>query len=562
MTHPQHRIYLFYRLAFCFFLCGAPAWADTPGQRNVLQEKGVHADAKTLNTQALQRIVDRLSASGGGTLVFPAGTYLTGTLRLKDNITLHLEPGAVLLGSPELKDYPETNIPFPTMNNLFYRHALLYAEGAANIGITGSGMIDGQGNARSFKRRSTKAPERYMNRPSLLRFVNCTGVRLRDVRIKDAGFWVTHFLACKDVVVDGVSIESRTANYNNDGLDIDCCDNVRISDCNINSQDDAICLKSTGQRVCRNVVITNCVISSNCSGIRFGCEAFGGFEDITISNITMHDVGASAIQLQVFDGGILDRVILSGITMHNVNQAIFINVGHEMYPIGVAEADLPIKHPETMGKVRNIILRDILADGVGRCRRQDVNGGESMGENKIACLISGMPESHLESITLDTIRMRFVGKGTAEDAASDLSEVKTGFNAGSMGMTPAYGFYCRNVDALCMRDVEVSFENDDLRPALFLEQCAKADLCNVKGDAHPSSIAFLRLRNVSGAFLHGCHPDGLHAFLCVEGTNTSDIRLVGNDFRKTAVPVIIAPDLPAGTVTMEQQDWIPLQGAQ
>jgi len=335
---------------------------------------------------------------------------------------------------------------------------------------------------------------------------------------------------------------------------------VRVSNCHIDSQDDAICLKSTGQRICRNVVITNCVISSNCSGIRFGCEAFGGFEDIVISNITMNNIGASAIQLQTFDGGILDRVSLSGITMHNVNQAIFINVGHEMYPIGVAEADLPLQHPETIGKVRNIILRDIQADGVGRCARREVGGKEYTAENKYACILSGMPESRLENITMNAIRLRCVGNGTAEDAASDLAEVPNGFNAGSMGMTPAYGVYCRNVDNLRLRDIEVSCENDDLRPAVMLEKCSDVDVFNVDGKAHPAAVAFMRLRNVDNTFLHGCHPAGLHAFLSVEGADTAAIRLIANDFRKTATPVVIAPNTPPSAVTLERQDWVPMVG--
>lgn len=552
------RRFVWFSMIITVIISGIPVWAEVSGPWNVLQEPGVLADGKELNTEALQQAIDKASSSGGGTLIFPAGIYLTGTLHLKNNVTLHLEPGAVLLGSPEIKDYPPIQVPFPTMNDPFYRHTLLYAENVSNVAITGRGVIDGQGGAPGFLRRSTKAPDRYMNRPSIIRFVNCNGVLLRDVRVKDAGFWVTHFLACDDVVIDGVNVESRTANYNNDGFDIDCCDNVRVSNCHINSQDDAICLKSTGQRVCRNVVISNCVLSSNCSGIRFGCEAFGGFEDIVISNITLNNVGASAIQLQVFDGGTLDRVILSGITMRDVNQGIFINVGHELYPIGIAESDLPLKHPDAIGKVRNIILRDILAEGVGHCLRQNVGGAENPSENKLACLICGMPESHLENITLDNIRMRFAGKGTAEDSAVDLSAVKTGFNAGSMGMTPAYGFYCRHVDNLLMRDIEVSYENDDLRPALFLEQCATVDLFNVNGIVHPSAGAFLRLRNINGAFIHGCRPKAMHAFLLAEGADSGEISLVGNDFRKVAAPITVAPGVPDGALTMTQCEWLPL----
>ena len=513
---------------------------------------GIKADGKTLNTTAIQSAIDALSTSGGGTLALPAGTYLTGTIWLKDNITLQLDAGAVLLGSADLKDYPETHVPFPTMNDAFYRHHLLYAEGVHNIAIVGQGRIDGQGGGAAFDRKSTEAPARYMNRPSLIRFVNCTGVRLRDVRLQNAAFWVTHFLACDDVVVDGVNVESRTANYNNDGFDIDCCSNVRIANCHVNSQDDAVCLKSTGDRVCRNVAITNCVLSSSCSGIRFGCECLGGFEDIVISNVTIQDVGASAIQLQVFDGGVMDRVTLSGITMHNVAQGIFVNVGHEQYPTGIPETDLPVKRPDKMGSMRNIIMRDIQADGVGRCKGLSVGGEERSVERKLGCLVSGMPESPLENITLDNIRMRFVGKGEAEDAASDLSAAKTGFNAGSMGMTPAYGFYFRRVDNLRMRDIDLSFENDDVRPALFIEQCAKVDLSGIQGEVLPSAKAVLRMRNVTDVFLHGNRPLGIKSFLSLEGADTSWISLAGNDLRQATHPIVVAPEVSAGALSVDQ----------
>lgn len=559
MLRPGYVVYSPACLIVALMLFPVLGHAEAPAFRSVLNEPGVVADGVTLNTEPLQRAIDAVSASGGGTLVFPAGTYLTGTLRLKDNVTLHLEPGATLLGSPELKDYPETEIPFASLENLFFRRNLLYAENAHNIGITGRGTIDGQGDAEGFKRTTSKPPERYMNRPSVIRFVNCTGVRMRDVRVQDSGFWVTHFLACDDVVVDGVNVESLTSNYNNDGFDIDCCSNVRISNCSVNSQDDAICLKSTGARVCRNVVITNCVLSSNCSGIRFGCEAIGGFEDVVISNVTLHDIGATAIQLQVFDGGTLDRVTLSGITMCNVMQGILINVGHEVYTFGIDESDLPAKRGDAMGKIRNVILRDIQAEGIGRCLRHSVGGQESAAESKIAGIISGMPESHLENITLDNVRLRYVGKGTAEDAASDLSAVPNGFNAGSMGMTPAYGLYCRNVDNLRMRDVEITVENEDVRPPAMIEQCAGVDLFSLRAAAFPAAPAALRLRNTTDVLLHGCRPAGPGAFLQVEGAATSGVSLIANDLRGVSVPVAVAPDAVADAVFI---DGKPLQAVQ
>ena len=497
-----------------FFLLATAAAAQSPGMLNA-RDAGILGDGKTLETAAIQKAIDGLSASGGGTLYFPPGAYLTGTLRLRDNATLHLEAGAVILGSDDLADYPPVTVPFPTMNDAFYRHALIYAEDARNIAITGRGRIDGQGGAEGLRRKSTKAPERYMNRPSVIRFVNCAGVLLRDARIQNAGFWVTHLLACDDVVVDGVRVESRTANYNNDGIDVDCCSNVRISNCFIDSQDDALCLKSTGDRVCRNVTVTNCVFTSSCSGIRFGCEAVGGFEDITISNCVIYDTRATAIQLQVFDGGVMDRVVISGVTMRNVGQAILVNLGHEMYHIGIDEAELPVRRGAEPGAVRNIILRDILAEGVGRYRGASVGGEVTEMERRHGCIISGMPGHPIENLTLENIRMRFAGKGTAEDAANDLSQVKNGFNGDSMGVTPSYGFYCRNVRNLRMRDVETGYENEDVRPAVMVELAEKVDISGLGGMVHPSARGLLVLKNTRDALIQAA-PSGVDNYLHAE----------------------------------------------
>jgi polygalacturonase len=519
----------------------------TGGWINV-KDRGVRGDGKAVETSAIQAVIDACSASGGGTVLFPAGTYLTGTLRIKDNVTLRLEGGAIILGSTDLKDYPETDVSFPSMESAFFRHALVFADGARNIAVEGQGRIDGQGGSEEFKRKTTEAPGRYMNRPSAVRFVNCTGVRLRDVRIENAGFWVTHLLACDDVAIDGVTVDSRTANYNNDGFDIDCCSNVRLSNCFVNSVDDAICLKSTGNRACRNVTITNCVLTSHCSGIRLGCEVIGGFQDIVISNVTIFDTYQSALQIQSFDGGSIERVSISGVTMRNVGHAILINVDLQLYKIGIPDEQLPAKRGETMGVVRNIILRDIQADGVGHYRGRGVGGAESANERKLACIISGMPESSLENVTLENVRLRFAGGGTLEDAKNDLSSVKNGFNCDSMGMTPAYGIYCRNVRNLRLRDVDLAYETDDFRPAVFIEKAERVDMSGIQGMAHADSTGLLRLRNVNGAFIHGCRPTGIATFVSAEGPETHNITFTANDLSGTAHPLVKGPDLSIDAV--------------
>ncbi len=513
-----------------------------------VKEFAAQGDAKALDTKAIQAAIDTCTAAGGGTVFVPAGTYLTGTLRLKDNVTLRLEAGAVLLGSTDLADYPDTRVSFPSMEDAFFRYALVFADGARNIAIEGQGRLDGQGGAEGLKRKSTKAPDRYMNRPSAIRFVNCSGVRMRDVRVENAAFWVTHLLACDDVVIDGVTVESRTANYNNDGFDIDCCSNVRISNCFVNSGDDAICLKSTGERVCRNVTISNCVLTSHCSGIRFGCEVIGGFEDIAISNITIFDTQQSALQIQTFDGGSIDRVTISGVTMRNVGHAILVNVGLQLYGIGIAEEDLPAKRGQTMGKIRNIVLRDIQADGVGHYRGRGVGGAEATNERKLSCIISGMPESIIENVTIENVRMSFAGGGTREDAEHDLSSVKNGFNCDSMGMTPAYGFYFRNVGNLRLRDIDVTYEKDDYRPAIVADNVQRGDLFGLQGRAHTESRGAVVLRNAKDVFVHGCHPTDAGTFLFVEGADTREVTLSGNDFHQVANAIARGESLPANAV--------------
>lgn len=532
----------------------AGAKAVAPVEINILKA-GAHGDGKTLDTKPIQRAIDKCSASGGGTLRFPAGSYLTGTIRLKNDVCLQLDAGAVLLGSPRLEDYPETRVPFPTVNDAFFRYSLVYAERARNTSIVGQGRIDGQGGAPGFARKSDKAPQRYMDRPSAVRFVQCTGVRLRDIGIHNAAFWVAHLLACDDVVIDGVKVESRTANYNNDGLDIDCCSDVRISNCFVNSVDDAICLKATGDRPCRNITVTNCVLTSSCSGIRFGCEAVGSFQDITISNCVIYDTRQSAIQLQTFDGGNLERVCISGITMRNVGQAIFVNVGYQLYGIGIPEADLPVKRKGAPGKMRDVIIRDIQADGVGHYDGLVVGGGRAQVERKLPCIVSGMAESPIEGITFENIRMRFAGKGTAEDAQRDLSALPNGFNCDGMGIPPAYAFYCRYINNLRMANIDVSYEQDDLRPALFIEQSKDLDLSGLRGLAHVESKGLVCLRNVDGALIHGCRPTGLQTFLYADGGKTAGIALTGNDLRAVAHPVVPGPDLNANGVQIAEDHW-------
>lgn len=223
---------------FIFILCGLFLCAGTIAATdyNVLHQ-GAVGDGKTLNTQSLQSAIDALHAKGGGQLYFPAGRYLTGSLQLKSNVTLYLEKEAVLLGSTSPYDYPGFSTEKELkVNNDHFDQALIYAEGAENIGITGEGCIDGQG---------------------------------RELAL----------------TIDSLHVENR-AYWNNDGIDISDCKEVRISNCFINSADDGICLKSHNRGAWNDrVSISNCHIISSASAIKFGTESLGGFKNVTIDKV-------------------------------------------------------------------------------------------------------------------------------------------------------------------------------------------------------------------------------------------------------------------------------------
>ena len=240
-----------------------------------VRDFGAVDDGKTVNTNAIQQAIDVCSKAGGGKVIICGKKFLSGTLTLKDNVTLRICSGATLEASGDIKDFisrlPETDT-FTNISKSYSNKALIYAEGKENIGIEGTGTINGRGDL--LKGAASE-------RPYMIFFSECKKVRVEDVKLVTSAFWLQHFLKCENVLIRGLTIRSRDQ-YNNDGMDINSCENVRISDCDVNCKDDCIVMKSTSDKVCRNVTITNCVLSSICNAIKCGTESNGGFENITI----------------------------------------------------------------------------------------------------------------------------------------------------------------------------------------------------------------------------------------------------------------------------------------
>ncbi|MBI4893945.1 MAG: hypothetical protein HY821_25230 [Acidobacteria bacterium] len=396
------------------------------------------AAAAAPRTAELQKLIDACFEKGGGTVVVPAGRHVTGTLRLKSNVRLYLDAGAVLEGSKELGDYAVIPGPFRGYTDNYTDKSLIYAEDAENVTMEGRGTIDGQGAA-------FKGP--YKVRLYMIRFVRCRNVGVADLTIKDSPMWVQHYLGCEGVAIRGITVKSRV-NANNDGIDIDCSSRVRISDCDIWSGDDAIVLKSTARVPCRDVVVSNCTLSSACNAYKLGTETNGGFEDIVFANSTIYDTRLSGVALEMVDGGTMDRVVVSGITMRNTAAPLFVRLGDRGRPPVEGEAKPGV------GRMRNVTIRGIRATGAG----------------PVGCALAGLPGHPIENLALEDVRLECVGGGSAADAARAVEEQAEKYPEFKMfGTLPAYGLYCRHVRGLRMRDVELVAAAADARPALVCE---------------------------------------------------------------------------------------------
>ncbi|MCF0172464.1 MAG: right-handed parallel beta-helix repeat-containing protein [Bacteroidales bacterium] len=304
---------------------------------------GIKSNGTTLNTNAIQKAIDYISSEGGGKLMFKVGRYLTGTIQLKDNVTIDLGEGAVLVGSPNPYDY----------YSVAGTPGFIVAYQAKNIGITGKGVIDGQGRevannflgqiALGFIDDQLSLGRPGGVRPNLIYLRECEGVTLKNVNIRNSAAWTVYIDQCQNTMVDGVTVTSR-AFWNNDGVDIVDCRDFTLQNSFIDSADDGICLKShSASARCDNVLIQNNVVTSSASGIKFGTVGRGGFSNITLLNNTVYDTFRSALAIEAVDGGCAENILVDGLKSLNTANPIFIIVG-ERWGKGSYARNITIKN--------------------------------------------------------------------------------------------------------------------------------------------------------------------------------------------------------------------------
>ncbi len=433
---------------------------------------GASGDGKTTDTKAINSAIDSAASKGGGTVYLPAGNYLCGSIHLKSNISLFIDQGATIMATDDPSAYdPEeqtVNTVYQDYGHSHFHNSLIWGENIHDVSILGSGTIWGKGLLNDYKKGSQLANKSLV-------FYKCRNVLIKDVTFAHAGWF-----AILATGVDNLTIDNLKMDTNRDGMDIDCCRNVHISNCSINSPfDDGICLKSTFAlgfaRATENVTIANCIVSGFDEGsflagtyltadsnayrtgrIKFGTESNGGFINIAISNCVFDHCQGLALESE--DGALLQDVTISNITMRDIVSApIFMRLGARMRgPQGTA---------------------------VGQLRRVSLSNIRVYGSNPhYASIITGIPGHNLQDIELSNIRIYYTGGGTAAQAAKKVPELEKNYPEPTMfGDIPAYGFYVRHVSGIKLKDIEVSYLNEDARPAFIFDDVKDIFLENVKG---------------------------------------------------------------------------------
>lgn len=453
-----------------------------------IEKFGAVGDGKTLNSAAIQKAIDQCNQTGGGKVIFPEGKFLSGTIALKNNVTLQLQKGAVLLGSTDINDYQNLD-PFTEGLGVHVGWALVVGVDLKNIGIEGEGIIDGRGSALKAQQILTDnrpEGERWGRRPFLLRMVRCEKIIVSGVTLNYSAAWTSHYFHCKDVNIHNLKIVSRGVAHN-DGIDIDGCQQVTIKDCDVDSGDDALCFKTTSSKMpCSDIVVSGMRLRSSQGAIKMGTESMAAFENIKVSDCYIYNTNNGGIKLLTVDGAHLHNVEISDITMVNVKTPILIRLGSRL---SVFRKDQDTQQPT--GILENVIIKNVKAIAADTAQLMPPSG----------ILITGVPGHPVKSLTLENIEIELAGGGTlgnaqqvVPEAVDKYPEVKT-FGP----LVPAYGIWARHVEGLTLNNIRFKLKTNDMRPAIICEdgKDIKINSCIIPETTGSQSV--IKLASVDGA---------------------------------------------------------------
>jgi polygalacturonase len=528
---------------------------------------GAKGDGKTVDTPAINKAIEAANAAGGGTVVFPSGTYMCFSIRLKSKVDLFLAQGSVIEaaasplpdqttgymgGTYDAAEPKTTYDAFQDYGHNHWHNSLIWGENISDVSITGPGLIYGKGlsfgagpgrppttagaTGRGFgpERPATPAagasasaaapsaaqPPRRTPTPrgdypmyqaeqagvgnKAIALKNCHNVIFKDFSLLKGGHFGFLLTGVDNLTLDNIKIDT-----DRDGMDIDCCRNVRVSNCTVNSPwDDGICPKSSFalgyNRPTDNVNITNCYVTGayrlgtvldgtfkkfdgsdkdfkkigGTGRIKCGTESNGGFRNITVSNCVFE--GCQGLALETVDGALCEDISISNITMRDVISCpIFLRLGARLRgPKGAAGTD----QSTVVGTLQRILISNITS----------YNTAGRFGSN-----ITGVPGHFVEDIKLSDIYVETAGGGTAEQAKIDVPEKEDAYpEPGMLGTLPTYGFYFRHVNRLEMSHVEVRSKTPDARPAIYTDDVHRADFSFITAPTNPPAFSFNKTTDV------------------------------------------------------------------
>ena len=419
------------------------------------------------NTVAIQKAIDKATIEGG-TVVVPAGNFITGTIQLKSNVTLQLNKNSVLKGIAVKKAYPAIPISYQAHSTTGQiGHALIFASKAENISITGEGMIDGNGEHPIFD--ATKNANTM--RPYGLLIESSKNVTISGISMQNSAMWMQRYVNCDFLKITGITVFNH-ANWNNDGVDIDDCHNVIVSDCIIDADDDALCFKSEGDRGVKNVVVTNCILATHASAFKFGTGSTGGFESVQFSNSVIRQSlatnmkhpfkqksGLTGIDIASTDGAVVKDINISNISIDSLENPIFLKLGNRLRRTSVTP----------QGKKGSI-------SGINFSQITIKNSGIS------PTTITGFPANAITDINFRDIFITHNGGGSAKDTSLVVAENSDHYPGTRMFVRklPATGFYLRHVKNISFNNVQVNVVGNDPRAIMVADDVEEMDLAGLK----------------------------------------------------------------------------------